>query len=129
MDKQTCDATGPTVEAIRDLEYRQMEAQRSVTNLGKATEPFYPPSEQCAAGSFSPPSEDINLSNVDDVMRYQPWDRFQAEQGDQVREALTLAAKTILRNCPPGRFRSVALRQIIDARMNANAAISFNGRF
>lgn len=73
--------------------------------------------------------EDITLNNIDDLMRYQPWDSRQVEQGEQVREALTAAAKAILRNVPAGRFRSVALRNIIDARMNSNAGISFYGRF
>ena len=117
------------IYGTHDERTKQQLARSAQANLGKAVEPFSGASEQCAGGSFRPPSEDINLSNVDDVMRYRPWTQFQAEQGDQVREALTLAAKTILRNCPPGRFRSVALRAIIDARMNANAAISFNGRF
>ena len=73
--------------------------------------------------------DDITLNNIDDLMRYQPWDGKQIEQGEQVREALTAAAKAILRNVPAGRFRSVALRSIIDARFNSNAGISFYGRF
>lgn len=73
--------------------------------------------------------EDITLNNIDELMRYQPWDGKQIEQSDQVREVLTAAAKAILRNVPAGRFRSVALRNIIDARFNSNAGISFYGRF
>jgi hypothetical protein len=76
-----------------------------------------------------PGSEELSLDNIEDAMRYQPWDHFQQDRGDQVRDALTAAAKVILRTCPPGRFRSVTLRNIIDAHMNANASISFNGRF
>jgi hypothetical protein len=80
-----------------------------------------------AAGNS--PSSEITLDTIDDVMQYQPWDERQTEAGAEVRDLLTLAAKSILRRVPPGRFRSVALRNIIDARMNANAGISFRGRF
>jgi hypothetical protein len=73
--------------------------------------------------------ERLSLENIDEAMRYQPWDRQQQEAGDIVREALTTAAKAILRHVPDAAFRSVALRNILDARMNANAAISFRGRF
>lgn len=74
-------------------------------------------------------TERLTLSNIDDAMKYQPWTREQSEAGEIVREVLTAAAKAILRSVPDGAFRSVALRNIIDARMNANAAISFRGRF
>ena len=73
--------------------------------------------------------ERLSLDNIDDAMRYQPWNLSQVEAGNLVREILTLAAKTILRNVPDGAFRSVALRNILEARMNANVAISFCGRF
>lgn len=71
----------------------------------------------------------ITLENIDDVMRFQPWTPGQVDAGDQVREALTAAAKTLLRVCPAGPYRSVALRKILEARMDANASITFRGRF
>ena len=77
----------------------------------------------------SPGPERFTLQNIEDAMNYQPWTRDQQEAGAVVREALTAAAKAILRSVPDGAFRSVALRNIIDARMNSNAAISFRGRF
>lgn len=119
----------------REQQFRKAEAEKAAradpypsAHLGKAV-----PGEWAGQNAMTPtnsaPAADINLHNIDDLMHYQPWNQWQSESGDQVREALTLAAKAILRNCPNGRFRSVALRQIIDARMNANAAISFGGRF
>lgn len=74
-------------------------------------------------------TERLTLGNIDDAMRYLPWAPDQSEAGEAVRDALTMAAKAILRHVPDGAFRSVALRNIIEARMNANAAISFRGRF
>ena len=102
-------------------------------NLGKATGvvPGGPWGKMAgsSAGSSDTRSEPFSLHNIDAAMQYQPWTLAQADAGEVVREALTAAAKAILRSVPDGPFRSVALRNIIEARMNANAAISFRGRF
>lgn len=74
-------------------------------------------------------TEELSLDNIEDAMKYQPWNREQTARGDQVREALVLAAKAILRNAPRSPRRTLALQHLIDARMDTNAAISFNGRF
>ncbi len=99
-----------------------------VAHLGKAVDmgSTAGQSRQPAGGMLT---ERLTLGNIDDAMHYQPWGPGQQEDGEQVREALTAAAKAILRNVPDGAFRAVALRNIIDARMNANAGISFRGRF
>ena len=104
-------------------------------HLGKAVPPQYAGSDMTSVPSQGPASaypfmtERLSLSNIDDAMKYQPWTREQSEAGEIVREVLAAAAKAILRSVPDGAYRSVALRNIIDARMNANAAISFRGRF
>mgnify|MGYP001564623623 CR=1 FL=1 len=72
---------------------------------------------------------EITLENVEHVFQYQPWNAEQISAGQQVREALIAAAKVILRVVPAGPDRSVALRDVRNARMNANSAISFYGRF
>lgn len=72
-----------------------------------------------------PPS----LDNIEDMMRYQPWAHDQQQAGDIVREALTAAAKAILRVVPNSAHRDAAVQYILNARMHANAAISFRGRF
>lgn len=82
-----------------------------------------------AEQSSRPSHEPLSLDNIDDVMKYQPWDREQLAAGDVVREALTAAAKAILRAVPSCRARDKALEQIVGARMDANAALSFRGRF
>lgn len=73
--------------------------------------------------------EEISLSNIEEAMRYQPWDRKQLDGGEEIREILTLAAKAILKNAPRSARRTLALQHVISARMDANAAISFRGRF
>lgn len=83
--------------------------------------------EQDQCGSSGP--ERLSLSNVVDAFTYQPWDPGQADAGDQVREVLTAAARVILRTVPESPMRTRALNDLIDARMKANAAISFRGRF
>jgi hypothetical protein len=74
-------------------------------------------------------AEMLTLANVDEAFTFQPWDAGQVERGEAVRDALVLAAKQVLRNCPAGRLRTRALNNLIDARMLANAAITFKGRF
>lgn len=105
---------------IQELQKRQYEAQTNAV----------PNVNQEMAGSCAPArAERVTLENIDDVMRYQPWNYDQVQAGDIVREALTAAAKAILRNVPESPMRTKALGHIIDARMDANAAISFRGRF
>jgi hypothetical protein len=74
-------------------------------------------------------AEEFRLDNVDDMMKYAPWDAAQREAGAVVLESLTAAIKTILRQCPQGRFRQKALWHIVDARMAANASLTHRGRF
>lgn len=114
----------------------EREPKMNYANLGKACEPDEP--ERPSKGGYAiggcdmaarTLSERFTLQNIDDAMNYQPWTRDQQEAGAVVREALTAAAKAILRSVPDCPFRTVALRNIIDARMNSNAAISFRGRF
>lgn len=75
------------------------------------------------------PVEEISLENIDAVMQYQPWDADQNAAGDAVREALTAAAKALLREVPRSPRRTLALQHLVSARMDANAAISHRGRF
>lgn len=75
------------------------------------------------------PTEEVTLDNIDDAMRYQGWDAEQTLVGDIVRESLTFAAKAILRHVPRSPRRTLALQHLITARMDANMAITFRGRF
>lgn len=116
--------------AIRSSEIRGAErAAGAGAHLGKSPDTAAPSRAGETWGGRNLRSDEITLENIDEVMVFQPWDGYQHDCGTQVREALTHAAKIILRTVPPGRFRSVTLRNIIDARMNANAGISFRGRF
>lgn len=66
---------------------------------------------------------------VDDLMTYHPWDGEQIGKGARLGRVLAYAIKTIINCCPPSRSRQKAIENIIDARMHANAAITFKGRF
>ena len=83
--------------------------------------------ERAGHAEFRP--EPLALANVEDAFQYHPWSLHQKEAGDQVREALVMAAKVILRVVPPGPDRSVALRKLREARMDSNSAITHGGRF
>lgn len=81
------------------------------------------------AKPMQPASEEITLNNIEAAMTYQPWDSKQQDAGDLVRETLTIAARAILRYVPRSPRRTLAIQHLISARMDANAAISFKGRF
>jgi hypothetical protein len=123
-----------TERIYRDEAVRRHLAGPSA-HLGKAVEQQYSRQEQAGTMAMDaqtagpPPSERLTLQNIDDVMHYQPWSHDQQQAGEVVREALTAAAKAMLRSVPESPLRTRALNALIDARMLANAAISFRGRF
>jgi hypothetical protein len=73
--------------------------------------------------------ERITEANVDETFQYQPWNEEQQKAGHEVRDALVTAAKAMLKNIPETPLRTRALNALVDARMLANAAITFNGKF
>lgn len=79
--------------------------------------------------SMATPAMPLSLDNVVDAFTYHPWERDQVDAGAQVVEALIAAAKVILRVVPAGADRTVALRKLREARMDANSAITHRGRF
>lgn len=66
---------------------------------------------------------------VEDMFVYHPWDDAKVTKGKAVREALAAAVRVIIANVPPGPDRTVAIRKIREARMDANSAITHNGRY
>jgi hypothetical protein len=66
---------------------------------------------------------------VDDMFTYYRWESGQVYRGDKIRQALAEAVKVIIENAPPGPDRTVAIRKIREARMDANSAITHNGRY
>ena len=66
---------------------------------------------------------------VEDCFEYKPWDQKQVQHGASVRAALALAYKALLQHVPPCADRSVALRKIREARMDANSAITHRGKY
>ena len=104
-------------------------------------DPIYPsPMNEEAAGQpqtttghsyqqATPGSERLSLYNIEDAFQYRRWNDQQEDAGAHVRDALVNAAKVILRTVPETPLRTRALNMLIDARMVANAAITFRGRF
>ena len=60
---------------------------------------------------------------------YHPWDDEKKVKGVRVREALENASLVIMENVPPCPDRSVALRKLREARMDANSAITHDGKY
>lgn len=71
----------------------------------------------------------IDEKNVEQAFRYQPWNSEQQVAGEEIRNVLIEAAKSIIKNVPETPLRTRALNALVDARMLANAAITFNGQF
>jgi len=65
--------------------------------------------------------------SVKELFTYHAWSVEQIEKGQKVKNALAEAYKAILLNVPSSPSRTRALNCLTDARMLANASISFNG--
>jgi len=65
---------------------------------------------------------------IDDAFEYHAWDEGDIAKG-MVRAALAGAVKVIVANVPPGPDRTVAIRKIREARMDANSAITHGGKY
>ncbi len=66
-------------------------------------------------------------SLVQDLFSYRPWNEEQIAKGAIVKNALAEAYKAIILNVPSGPSRTRALNCLVDARMLANASLSFDG--
>lgn len=66
---------------------------------------------------------------IHDMFDYHAWDQDQKERGEIVRNALASAVKAIIAAAPPSPDRSAAIRKIREARMDANSAITFRGKY
>lgn len=91
-----------------------------------------------AANYAIPPERDPNRAHdltkeveevLEDQYTYHPWTDDQREDGEEVRRVLLNAAKTIVAVVPAGPDRSVALRKLREARMDANSAITHGGKY
>ena len=79
--------------------------------------------------AFAPILETIDDEQLADIFEYHSWDDSQIAAGSFVRSALAVAFKTIVENVPPCPDRTVALRKIREARMDANSAITHRGKY
>ena len=72
---------------------------------------------------------DLVHEGAEDCFTYHAWTKEQVDIGSKVRAALQSAFEVIIENVPPGPDRSTALRKIREARMDANSAITHEGRY
>jgi hypothetical protein len=66
---------------------------------------------------------------VRDMFEYHAWDDNKIEAGQYVRSKLEAAYLAIVNNVPPCPDRSAALRKLREARMDANSAITHDGKY
>lgn len=66
---------------------------------------------------------------IDAMFEYHAWTPEQVRAGIRVREVLAHAVKIIVELVPPGPDRTVAIRKIREARMDANSALTFGGKY
>jgi hypothetical protein len=73
--------------------------------------------------------DDNVMACVKDLFTYHSWTPVEADAGAQIREAAEALYIAILSNIPPCPTRTRALNAVVDTRMLANAAITFQGRY
>lgn len=66
---------------------------------------------------------------IDDAFVYHAWDAEKIQKGVLVREALANAVKVIVANVPARPDRTVAIRKVREARMDANSALTHGGQY
>lgn len=66
---------------------------------------------------------------VRDMFEYHGWDEDDIAKGAMVRNALMEAVRVIIACVPPGPDRTVAIRKLREARMDANSAITHGGKY
>src|SRR4051812_25245999 len=66
---------------------------------------------------------------IDDSFEYHEWNDAQAGAGREIRRALAEAVKLMIMLVPPCPDRSSAIRKLREARMDANSAITHNGKY
>jgi hypothetical protein len=71
----------------------------------------------------------ISQEELDEVFTFHPWSGEQIAAGRVVRDQLAGAFAAIVNNAPPSPLRTRALNAVVDARMLANAAITFKGKY
>lgn len=71
----------------------------------------------------------INDEEVKDIMDYHKWSDEQIKIGQAISESIGAALKIIINTVPPCADRSAAIRKLRDARMDANSAITHNGKY
>lgn len=72
-------------------------------------------------------SDSLDVGVLYELFTYHSWTAEQAERGTEVRKALMEAVRTIIVMVPPCPTRTVAIRKLVEARMDCNAAITFGG--
>jgi len=63
-----------------------------------------------------------------DPFKYIPPDPSRHEDFETIASTLAIAYRAIINHCPESRERSLAVTKLQEARMWANAAISFQGQ-
>ena len=66
---------------------------------------------------------------IEDAFEYHKWTGAQIEAGMRIRQALAAAVKIIVQDVPPCPDRTVAIRKVREARMDANSAITHGGKY
>jgi|HubBroStandDraft_2_1064218.scaffolds.fasta_scaffold10684_2 hypothetical protein len=66
---------------------------------------------------------------IDEAFEFKTWSAAEIERGARIRTALADAVKAIIANAPPCPTRTIAIRKCMEARMDANSAITHNGRY
>jgi hypothetical protein len=78
------------------------------------------------AGKRTLTKAEKDLAELDDIYTYHPPHGNQPQRYEHLRAMAKMLAQSILTNCPPSRERSLALTNVQQATMMANAAIAIH---
>jgi len=66
--------------------------------------------------------------DIKKLFTYKPWTEEEEKRGTTVRDTLCNATEVIVTNVPPGQTRDMIVLQMLNIRMQCNAAITFGGQ-
>lgn len=73
-------------------------------------------------------TDDVDLL-IEDCMNPFTFDGVKSSKVATVRKALVEAVKVIVANVPPCPTRTVAIRKLIEAKMDCASAVAHDGRY
>lgn len=103
-------------------------ANKLTTHTPTTTASSYSVTDYAVDPAVNPKDELMGDDDLEKLFTYQSPAIGMPEKFYRVAQACLLAARTIEQNCPRSAERTLAIRHLVSARMQANASISLRGQ-